>query len=637
MKQVVTNDYLGSNFYLENSKLEVKLPIINSNIISYIPTNIGNTVNLNEFVTDTNGNVWFIDYKGNAFSVKPKSKTVNYKNHFLKGAKTTNYLGWDYRNFTFDCDTDLLYVIFSDDNSSYSTTVGAGNLDDLIGKILDVYNNSWAGNSTVIEIIKDGNFFYIKTSNPQNNLQITIRNDTTGIWGDGTLDYESDGIDGRKPYNFDVVEVEEYIRVTDATYDVTDKALVKKQSSTVSTYTGNVIGWSEPEGVQWSNVPLFDTRVWDIRTNIETDGLGYVSYPSIVGSYNTFSELIDTLNSQLISYGSSFRLIGTTDNRIFLTDLAGNLIIGSTDPYFTNHNFNVLELNIIDNVTGSDFLIKGANPKDFSVTNVLFTTSETILSFVNLPQSNSVNIPVPLFDFPPTGEPITNNNFPVVNGNKVLINIRYPEGYSDFEQLVQAGKIRCQMQHLDSECYVINRDITGTITKRARMSNRWKWCKHNNGKDDKFDYLFGGQEKDNSGTVYPDKIGMIMLPNSLKPNQETIFEIIPDIWYGKGGVGNCGVVSSLFPMTLNDYLTSSYSTLRGSSNKEEVGNNPIIPYKKSKNDRKYFRFCFMFKNANRRWEQGAFSEPFYIDIKLNKVDIGAGLDTHAVGFRRRRA
>ncbi len=35
-----------------------------------------------------------------------------------------------------------------------------------------------------------------------NNLQITIRNDNTGVWGDGSIDPDSDGLDGIAPYTF---------------------------------------------------------------------------------------------------------------------------------------------------------------------------------------------------------------------------------------------------------------------------------------------------------------------------------------------------------------------------------------------------------------------------------------------------
>lgn len=38
--------------------------------IAYIPTAIGNTTNLNSIVIDTNGEIWFIDYQGQAVKIK---------------------------------------------------------------------------------------------------------------------------------------------------------------------------------------------------------------------------------------------------------------------------------------------------------------------------------------------------------------------------------------------------------------------------------------------------------------------------------------------------------------------------------------------------------------------------------------
>jgi hypothetical protein len=65
----ITLDNLGDYFdigFLETNKINPKLAKVNSISISYIPTLTGNTSNRNEFVTDTNNDVWFIDYNGNA-------------------------------------------------------------------------------------------------------------------------------------------------------------------------------------------------------------------------------------------------------------------------------------------------------------------------------------------------------------------------------------------------------------------------------------------------------------------------------------------------------------------------------------------------------------------------------------------
>ena len=250
--------------------------------------------------------------------------------------------------------------------------------------------------------------------------------------------------------------------------------------------------------------------------------------------------------------------------------------------------------------------------------------------------SSSVIIPTPVFNFPTRKEIKSDNTTPSSTANHCPINISYPEGYSEFEALVQKGKIRCQMQHLDGRARIVNYDIGGSKIKRTATSNKWRWCKHNNGTDDIGDYLFGGVERDMNGNQYSDKIGMIMLDASLKPYQEQEFYIKPELWYGYGGAANQGLIASMFPLNINKWLAFPESTLRG-----ETSKNSFITQGKTvlKNDRKYFRFCFMYKNDNNRWVQGSFSEAFYIDTKLNTIiDNGIGFNqTYAVGFRLRRS
>lgn len=253
-----------------------------------------------------------------------------------------------------------------------------------------------------------------------------------------------------------------------------------------------------------------------------------------------------------------------------------------------------------------------------------------------VPTTSVVQIPTPIYNFPVRNEVRNNNSSVNFVVNSCPINISYPEGYPEFEALVQQGKIRCQMQHLDGRAKIVNYDNTGTKIKNVTNSSKWKWCKHNNGTSDVGDYLFGGVERDMNGNQYLDKIGMIMLSNTLRPNQEQQINILPELWYGYGGVGNQGIIAGLFPLVVEKWLNLPESTLRGESSK-----NNFISQGKTvlKNDRKYFRFCFMYKNDNNRWVQGAFSESFYIDTKLATfIDNGAGISqTYAVGFRLRRS
>lgn len=154
-----------------------------------------------------------------------------------------------------------------------------------------------------------------------------------------------------------------------------DLTLVKSDNSII--LNDIYFGWSEPEGVQWADVPAWDNRDWNVFfPNLDTDGIGSTTTSPSTTSFSTFKELIDELNNQLSNYGSSFRLIGHQDgNRILVTDLLFNqLLIG--DPYLTTYNFQNMELVIEDSITTSDYLVKGRNPKDLSLSNIAFNGGE---------------------------------------------------------------------------------------------------------------------------------------------------------------------------------------------------------------------------------------------------------------------
>lgn len=319
---------------------------------------------------------------------------VGYDNHSFIGKKfSEQVLGWDYSNFAYDFNNDSLFVIFTDNNSGYNGGgFAAPDITNLIQKFNDEFAN-WGANSTQLEVVAQGNFFYIKViGSVIDNLQITIRNDNTGVWGDGIPDPEGDGLEGIKPYLFSINSINstnecEAIEIANGTFDCsTDKALVYNQYGGGQIVDGLVIGWSQPEGVQWSNISAFDNRIFRLEVTIETDGLPSYSMPAISSSYVTFQELLNVFNAELVTYGSSYRLLGATDNRIFLTQSDGTTIIqSSTDPYMVTNLFNQLSLVIEDNVTNNDWLVKGTNPKDFTVSNVQANGGAGGLKWVSLP------------------------------------------------------------------------------------------------------------------------------------------------------------------------------------------------------------------------------------------------------------
>lgn len=161
--------------------------------------------------------------------------------------------------------------------------------------------------------------------------------------------------------------------VSNGNIECGDSVIVK---GSVQNLFGDYMGWGEPEAVQWSTVPLWDNRSWRVWfNNLDTDGLGSTTTLPTISAFTSFNDLISALNTQLATYGSSFRLLGgTTLNRVLVTDLAGNPLLNG-DPYFTTFSFNNMEIVIEDSITGSDWLIKGLNPKPITLTGAPFSTN----------------------------------------------------------------------------------------------------------------------------------------------------------------------------------------------------------------------------------------------------------------------
>lgn len=137
--------------------------------------------------------------------------------------------------------------------------------------------------------------------------------------------------------------------------------------------SGVYVGWSFPESVQWSNISAWDNRSWNVFfDSLDTDGLGAITTPMVTSTFGSFKDLIIELNSQLATYGSSFRLSGNpSGNRIVLTDLSGNHLLDG-DSYFGTYQFGNMLLLIEDSATNSDWLVKALGPKSLTLTNTEF-------------------------------------------------------------------------------------------------------------------------------------------------------------------------------------------------------------------------------------------------------------------------
>lgn len=323
---------------------------------------------------------------------------VPYDGHYLIGKSQEQLLGWDYRTFAFDVNTEDVVVFFSDNTTSMQSTIGAGNLNDLGTKIVtDFYISTFVastGNPTIITYTVDGGFLYFTVVGPlANNLQMTIRNNATGVWADGSANPDGDALDGRPPSLFSITGNGEceVIEVNNGTYDCSvDEVLVKKNGVS---YTGSVYGWSLPENAGWhpSNTIFSNTSVYDLTLNVETNGLPAQSFSYTGITASTFQQLLSTFNADLATYGSGFRLAGFTDNRVLFTQTDGTtLVAGSTDPYFVANNFVNLVIDIFD--TTADFLVKGTLATDFVVSNLLASGANGLV-WATMPCATTASLP----------------------------------------------------------------------------------------------------------------------------------------------------------------------------------------------------------------------------------------------------
>lgn len=298
------------------------------------------------------------DYAGQYFMVR---NSQNYQGYNLQTSSGyTNLLG-----------EDILISVYdpSAHNDVHNTYT---NITDLVNDLNALISS--IGNTTVYQASVDasGMVTLYAPAGIMNNLQLFVRNNTTGDFYNtaNSGDPEGDG-DGQVPYTVTVGNGYRAAKVaTDIFNTTTDKVFFYRPGGGGTTLTGDYVGWSNPEGVQWSSIPAFNSSLtWRVQINsLDTDGLGNTSTGPTTSTFATFADLVDELNNQLAGYGSSFRLTSVGDDRIFVTDLSGN-VLPDGDPYFTTNSFNNMEIDIMDNA-GSGWLVKGTNPKTLTVSGV---------------------------------------------------------------------------------------------------------------------------------------------------------------------------------------------------------------------------------------------------------------------------
>ena len=332
------------------------------------------------------------------------TETEQFDSHGFVGRKMIPVFGWDFSNFIVTPGVDDINVVVSNDLGSTSTTIGSGTMDGLLGKVCDVYNTLMIGigDSTTLSYVINGTYgYFILTGANINNSQLAIQNNTTSLWGNPLgIDPDGDSTEGEPPYFFDIIDLSESCKILPLTANefdcINDEVLFLKPGSG-GVLNGTYVGMSEPESVQWSNIPLFDTRPWKLEMSVDTDGLGTSSFATPSTSYATFADLIDVFNTQLASYGSSFRLIGVTNNRILVTDTTFTPLL-ATDPYFTTNTFNDIIILIEDGVTTSDWLVKQLSVKNVPLVNVTYGIAGQPGLFKGKIGCSAASLPVPMIE-----------------------------------------------------------------------------------------------------------------------------------------------------------------------------------------------------------------------------------------------
>lgn len=494
---------------------------------------------------------------------------TNYSNHFFLGKKTVEQqtlLGWDYRQFVFDVNSEQLFVVITDNSQGISTTMGASDLTTLGDKIVnDFYYNSFVpltGNATQLSYTVAGDFLYITvTGAVDNNLQITIRNDNTGVWADGSPDPESDGIEGRVPSNFtidtpitnakcEVVEVLE-----DNFNEFTDKVFFAREGSTQLTIDGLVFGYSLPETTQWSSALSFDsTHNYRLTLNIDTDGLGSSFYSLPTATFATFYDLISWFNDQAVTYGSSLRVVGD-NNRIFMMQAdAITPIVGDTDPYLSTASYIQFSIEIED-LTAASYLVKGLNPKPFNVSNVQVSAAQTGMYKGNLTSVGTLIIPELQFEIAAQGEPFNSASGYIGDASKTKYQLRvynFPLSNNSFQTLNPTIELlRYKRRHKGIQ--KVDDGLGGIIRYRRNSKNIFVHPTHNNGAAYVGQGINGGQQFSATLNLMPDRTTEWAYTSTVQ-YERTIIDFDIAEWKGKNELLATSNAFP-FPVLLADYET----------------------------------------------------------------------------------
>lgn len=510
------------------------------------------------------------------------------------------------------------------------------------------------GNSTLYAagVTLSGDPVIYVTNAVSNNIQLYIRNSTTGVWvtGNGVLDPESDGVNGQKPYSVTIQTLNngedcEIVKVTAGTFNcATDEVLFRKiggfniPANYIPYDFGTTINGAFNPSTNASN--LFIHTFYQFQAGVSGSSIDMVALTMPFGSGTSVG--ISALDVTQIQAALNILLptIGFAANDVIYTVLnSGELALWVSPAFAANiPSGDFFQMYAGSTSAPGTYTAKVEFTNPIGITQgdiqlpVLGAGSGLYFGKVGCPQG--AIIPKPILSIQAWQEPQhfrnTGGSPPSANSNKIKLNIRYPEGFPDFETLVATGKVRLQLEHMDGRTYIKHKakgiKVRQTIVPRL--------CIHRNGSLDAGDYLFGGDCRDTGNNVYPNRDTMLYLPTTLLPNQFVEFEIDPSLWYGYGGAANCGVISTMLPMKYEDYLTSEFTTLCGHSRKSNFSSRPM-----EKNDRIYFRFIFMYKNANGRWERSiAPSDQFFVDFKIANTDAPGGeVQRWIIGWRARMA
>jgi hypothetical protein len=159
---------------------------------------------------------------------------VEYNNHALMGrTKPTQVFGFILEGITFPKPFD---IFVSDNGNSSSVSLTLNNLGELatnINAILATFPNT----TTFFASTTDSGKPMIYTPAFYNNVQIGVRDGVSGVWyTGGSLDPESDGLDGQIPYLITIGNNSkcEGINIVDGVFNPTqDKILIKKPAGVV--------------------------------------------------------------------------------------------------------------------------------------------------------------------------------------------------------------------------------------------------------------------------------------------------------------------------------------------------------------------------------------------------------------------